>query len=134
MSLDFSDVFHKGYSFDSVRGDISFENGDAYTTNARFEGPVARVGIDGRIGLKNKDYNFMLNVTPYVTSSVPAAAAFLGGPLIGVAAFAVNTIVGSQVSKIITYRYLVTGTWDNPTWKPVAQSFIPPFEKALLHK
>jgi len=123
LSLDFSDVFQKGYSFDSVRGDFSFQGGNANTRNLRFEGPVAKVSIDGRIGLKNKDYNFILSVTPYVTSSIPIAATLItGNPLVGAAAFAVNTIIGSQVSKVSTYYYIVTGTWDNPTWKEVSAS------------
>jgi uncharacterized protein YhdP len=119
LSLDFSDVFQKGYSFDSVRGDFVFQNGSAYTNNLRFNGPVASVGIDGRIGLKNKDYDFTLIVTPYVTASLPVAAAVMGGPWIGLAAFAVNTVLGSQVSKVTAYYYSVTGTWANPVWKAV---------------
>lgn len=123
LSLDFSDVFQKGYSFDSVRGDFTFRDGNAYTSNLRFDGPVARVGIAGRIGIKNKDLNFTLSVTPYVTSTLPIAATFLGGPWIGAAALAVNAVLGSQVSKAVaTYDYDVTGPWSNPSWNPVSGS------------
>lgn len=121
LSGDFSDLFQQGYSFDSVRGDFTFKNGDAFTNNMRIEGPMAKVTIDGRIGLKNKDYNFVLSVTPYVTSSLPLAAAWIGGPVTGLAALAVNTVLGSQVSKMIaTYQYLVTGSWDDPSWQPMS--------------
>ncbi len=119
LSLDFSDVFQKGYSFDAVKGDFNFQNGNAYTTNFHFEGPVARVDIDGRIGLKNKDYDFTLSVTAYVTGGLPIAAAVVGGPIAGIAALAVNTVIGSQVSKATTYYYSVTGPWNNPSWKAV---------------
>lgn len=123
LSFDFSDVFQKGYSFDSVQGDLNLQNGDAYTKNFYFNGPVARVGINGRIGLKNKDYNFTLIVTPYVTSSIPIAATLItGNPLIGLAAFGVNTVLSQGVSKVITYYYAVTGPWSNPTWKSVSFS------------
>jgi len=118
LTFDFSDVFQKGYSFDFVKGDFSFRNGDAYTKNLVFDGPVAKVGIDGRIGLKNHDYGFTLSVTPYVTSSLPIAATLLTGqPLIGLAAVAVNTVISSSVSKVTTYYYAVSGPWDNPSWK-----------------
>jgi uncharacterized protein (TIGR02099 family) len=118
LSLDFSDVFQKGYSFDSIRGDFLFQNGDVLTNNLRFDGPVARVGINGRIGLKNKNYNFVLSVTPYVTSSLPVAAGLITmNPLVGLGALAVSSVIGSQVSKVTTYYYSVTGPWDNPVWK-----------------
>lgn len=125
LSLDFSDLFQKGYSFDSIRGDLTFENGNAYTSNLRFEGPVARVGINGRIGLKDKDYDFMLSVTPHLTSSVPAAAAYAAyaiQPLVGLAVLAVNTVISPQLSKATTHYYEIKGPWSNPTWNSISGS------------
>lgn len=117
LSFDFSDVFQKGYSFDSLRGDFKFENGNAYTNNTQFDGPVARVAISGRIGLAEKDYDFILSVTPYVTSSIPVAATLLTGqPVIGIAAWAVDKVISSGVSNVTTYYYHVTGPWSNPQW------------------
>lgn len=121
LSLDFSDVFQKGYSFDTVKGDFKIDNGDIYTSNVKFDGPVAKIGINGKIGLTDHDYNLVLSVTPYVTSSIPVAATLLtGNPLIGLGVFAVNTVVSSQVSKVSTYYYNVTGPWNNPSWKTIS--------------
>lgn len=118
LSLDFSDITQKGYSFDFMRGDYTAKSGNVFTNNMRIEGPVAKVTINGRIGLTKKDLDLMMNVTPYVTSSLPVAAGLItANPLIGLGALAVNTVIGSQVSKVITYRYDVAGTWSNPTWQ-----------------
>lgn len=119
LSLDFSDVFQKGYSFDSFKGDFNFTNGNAITKNSRFDGPVARVEINGGIGLAAKTYDFTLSVTPYVTSSIPVAAAIISGPVAGIAALAVNKIISSQIAKATTYYYAVGGSWSNPTWAEV---------------
>ena len=121
LSLDFSDVFQKGYSFDSVKGDFKMDDGNISTNNMKFDGPVAAIGINGRIGLNQHDYDLVLSVTPYVTSSIPVAATLLtGNPLIGLGALAVNTVVGSQVSRVTTHYYNVTGPWNNPAWKTVS--------------
>jgi uncharacterized protein (TIGR02099 family) len=118
LSFDFSDIFQKGYSFDFLRGDYTLNNGNVFTENMHIEGPVAKVAIDGRIGLSKKDVNFIMNVTPYVTSSLPIAAGLItANPLIGLGALAVNTVIGSQVSKVVTYRYEVRGPWSNPSWQ-----------------
>jgi len=120
LAFDFSDVFSKGYSFDSIRGDFTVQNGNLNTNNMRIDGPVAQVGINGHIGLKNKDYNFVLSVTANVTSSIPVAATLLtGNPLIGLGALAVNTVIGSQVSGVTTNYYSVTGSWNHPVWKSI---------------
>jgi uncharacterized protein YhdP len=120
LSLDFSDIFQKGYSFDSLRGDYTISNGNVNTKNMRFDGPVAKVAIDGRIGLVKKDVNFELSVTPYVTSSIPVAATLItANPLVGLGALAVNTVIGSEVSKAVTYHYAVSGPWSNPSWQTI---------------
>lgn len=114
LTLDFRDVFQKGYSFDSIQGDFNFRNGSVYTSNLQFSGPTARVLVNGRIGLRNKDYDLILSVTPYVTSTLPLAATLLTGqPLIGLAALAVNTVI--DASKATTYYYVVKGSWQNPS-------------------
>lgn len=121
LSLDFSDLFQKGYSFDSIKGNYHFFKGDALTQDMRIDGPVAKVKISGRIGFVAKDFDLNLKVTPYVTESIPVAAAVITGqPLIGVAAWAVNKVIGSQVSKVTTYVYHVAGPWDNPRWESVS--------------
>lgn len=122
LSLDFSDVFQKGYSFDSLRGDFHFEEGDVYTSNTHFDGPGARIDIYGRIGVAEKDYDLTMSVTPYVTSSLPVAAGLYGGPVGLLAGFAVNTVISAAVSKVSTYYYSVTGPWSNPNWQAVSGS------------
>jgi uncharacterized protein (TIGR02099 family) len=120
LTLDFSDLFQKGYSFDSVVGDYALRNGNAFTTNMRLSGPVARVDISGRIGLSAQDYDFTISVTPLdVTSSLPVAATLIGGPVGGLAALAVNTVVGSQISKAATSYFSVRGPWSHPTWEVI---------------
>lgn len=120
LLFDFSDVFHKGYSFDYLRGDFIFNQGNLYTNKMLFDGPVARLIIKGRIGLTDKDYDLALNVSSHVTSSIPVAATLLtGNPLIGIGAFVANAVVGSSLSKAVGYDYTIKGTWDKPSWKAV---------------
>lgn len=118
LSLDFSDLFQKGYSFDYFRGNFSFENGDAFTKDMVIEGPVAKVNITGRIGLVAKDFDLTMDVTPQVTSSIPVAATLLTGqPVVGIAALAVSSVLGSQVNKATSYFYSVKGPWSKPDWQ-----------------
>ena len=122
LSLDFSDLFEKGYSFDSLKGSFTLRDGDANTTDMLFEGPVAVVGITGRVGLAKKDFNFELNVTPHVTSSLPVVATIAGGPVVGVATWFVDKVISREVSKATTYRYSVTGAWDKPVWQELGET------------
>ena len=57
LRLDFSDIFGKGFAFDRIGGAFSITGGDAYTNDLVMEGPSARIGISGRVGLVRRDYD-----------------------------------------------------------------------------
>jgi len=134
LSLDFTDVFEKGYSFDTMQGHFNLNQGNAMTQDTFFAGPIARIEIQGRIGFAAKDYDLTLSVTPYVTGSIPVVATLAAGPLVGAVTWIVEKAASSVVSKAATYHYTVQGPWDHPIWaqtkrgdselrtKPAAQS------------
>ena len=122
LSLDFSDLFEQGYSFDFMRGDFSMKQGSAYTQKpAVFEGPGAYITASGRIGLLAQDYDLNLSVAPHVTESLPIVAGALTlNPFVGAAAWVVNKVVLSrEVARVATYNYKVTGPWNAPVWRSV---------------
>jgi len=118
LSLNFSDLTDSGFSFDSMTGDFSLKNGNANTEKPLIvEGPLAKIELNGRIGLAAKDYNLNMRVTPHVTGSIPVVAAIAVNPLVGVAAWALEKIASQAVGSATTRQYTITGTWDNPVWK-----------------
>jgi uncharacterized protein YhdP len=119
LSLDFSDLFGKGLSFDKISGDFSIEDGNAYTNNLAMEGPAAVIAVTGRTGLSRKDYDQLVTVTPQVADSLPIASALFGPIGIGVGAvlFLTGKIFNSipdQIDKLLRYQYTITGSWDDP--------------------
>jgi len=117
LGLDFSDLTDKGLAFDTVRGDFDLRDGNAYTENVLLKGPAAEIGLIGRVGLKNRDYDQTAVVTGNLGSSlsIPVAGALVGGP-IGVAAVLLFQQVFKQPLKGLARGYYrITGSWDNPT-------------------
>jgi len=117
LSLDFSDLTDKGLAFDSVHGDFDLRDGNAYTENVLLKGPAAEIGLIGRVGLKNKDYDQTAVITGSVGNSlsIPVAGALVGGP-VGFAAVLLFTQVFKQPLKGLARGYYrITGSWDNPT-------------------
>jgi uncharacterized protein (TIGR02099 family) len=117
LALDFSDVTDKGMAFDTVRGDFDLRDGNAYTENVLLKGPAAEIGLIGRVGLKNKDYDQTAVVTGNLGNSlsIPGAGALVAGP-IGAAAVLLFTQVFKQPLKGLARGYYrITGSWDNPT-------------------
>lgn len=125
LSLDFSDLFQNGYNFDSVVGNFILKSGNAFTNDTRFDGPVARIDIGGRIGLGEKDYDLKLGVTTYVATSLLPAAIGAVFPPAGVATLVASVLVTQAASKMATYQYHITGTWANPNWQQISFYRVP---------
>lgn len=119
LTLDFSDLTKKGYSFDTLTGDLALHDGSIFTDNTKFNGSVARISVHGRIGLSDKDYDLLLRTTPHITSSLPVIAAITGGPMVGAATWLANKVIGYEVGRAITYTYKITGPWTAPTIEKV---------------
>ena len=119
LSLDFSDLFQKGFAFDRIEGWFELEKGNAYTNSLLMEGPSAKVEISGRTGLAAKDYDQIAAVTPALSDSIPLASAFFGPAGIGVGAAIylgqkVFKQVPEQVDRFLRREYAITGPWSDP--------------------
>jgi uncharacterized protein (TIGR02099 family) len=117
LALDFSDLTDKGLAFDSVHGDFDLRDGNAYTENVLLKGPAAEIGLIGRVGLKNRDYDQTAVVTGAVGNSlsIPVASTLVCGPVCGAAALLFTQVFKQPLKGLARGYYRITGSWDNPT-------------------
>lgn len=125
LSLDFSDLFGKGFSFDHITGHVTFVEGNAYTSDLTILGPAAQIDISGRTGFVDQDYDQLVTVTPLVSSNIPLAGALAGGPAVGAALFVAEKLFGDRVNRLARYQYQVTGAWRDPKLERISVGPIP---------
>lgn len=120
LTLDFSDLFKKGFAFDTINGEFEIEKGNAYTNDLKMEAPSATINLYGRIGLVAKDYDQYVSVSPKVTASLPLASALIGGPIVGAAVLAIERfLLKPGMEDVTRTEYTIRGTWDDPKVEPV---------------
>ncbi len=122
LTLDFRDLFGKGFSFDKIEGTFALDNGDAYTNNLVMNGPSALINVSGRIGLAAKDYDQIVTVTPEIGAGLPLAGAALGGPVgigIGAGIYLFEKIFKPGIGGIARAQYTVKGSWQDPVIEPL---------------
>jgi uncharacterized protein (TIGR02099 family) len=124
--LNFSDVFGKGFGYDSIEGDFLLQQGDAFTKNLTVNGPAASIHLVGRTGLAKHDFDQALIVDPSVGSSLPIVGALAAGVGVGAVVFLLTEIFQKPLTKAGETRYHLTGTWDNPVLTKVPSSAPPP--------
>jgi len=125
LSLDFGDLFRKGFSFDHIKGAFELDQGNAYTNNLSMAGPAARIQVSGRTGLAEQDYDQIVTVTPRLAGSLPVASALFGpaGAGVGAVLFIGQKMFKSlpdQLDKMLARQYVVTGEWRDPVVEQVS--------------
>jgi uncharacterized protein YhdP len=125
LALDFSDLTDKGLAFDTVRADFDLRDGSAHTDNLLVKGPAAEIGLIGRVGLKNKDYDQTAVVTGNLGSSPLPLAGFVGGPVVGAAVLVFYEVFKQPLKGLARGYYRITGSWDNPTVERIKSAGAP---------
>ena len=121
LSFDFSDLFQPGTSFDQITGEFVFKHGQAFTDDLTVEAPAARIDIRGRTGLRDRDYDQQITVTPNLGGALPVAGALAGGPAIGAAVLVAERLLQKGIEQATRYRYTLTGSWDDPVLEPLRE-------------
>lgn len=119
LTLDFTDLFQEGYSFDRIDGRFSIGDGEAQAEDVTIVGPAADLSISGRTGLLTQDYDQIVTVTPEISTTLPLAGALAGGPVVAAALLLAEQVMGEEVNKLIRYQYRVTGPWRDPQIKRI---------------
>lgn len=114
LSLDFSDLFKSGMSFNSISGTFKLSDGNANTEDLHINSPAADIVISGRTGLRDKDYDQQMIVTPRAGVALPVVGAIAGGPVGAAAGLVVQGLIGKQLNEVARSRYRVTGSWEKP--------------------
>jgi uncharacterized protein (TIGR02099 family) len=115
LSLDFRDVFDKGFGFDSIEGSFRLQDGEAYTCNLSLSGPAADIGIIGRASLTGRDYQQTAVVSANVGNTLPLVGAVVAGPQAAAVMFLFSQIFKEPLQEVGQVYYAIDGSWDNPT-------------------
>ena len=120
LTLDFRDVFKKGFFFDEFRGDFAIAEGKAYTDNLVFRSPAADIGIVGYVDLTDRLYDQTAIVSAEVGNTLPVVGAIAAGPAIGAGLFVLKEIFKEPLRGMVNVQYRITGPWDEPDVVKVA--------------
>ncbi len=114
LSLDFRDVFGKGFGFDKIQGTFTLVDGDTHTCNLSLESPAADIGIVGRAGLVARDYEQTAVVNASFSNALPVAGALVAGPQVAAALLIISQIFKKPLQEVTQVYYAIGGTWDEP--------------------
>ncbi len=120
LSLDFRDVFAKGFFYDEIQGTMQIADGKAVTRDTEVDGGAGEITIKGYTDLVQERLNYQVSFAPNVTGNLPFLVYFLATPPTALAALALDQVLTS--AKVISnVNYRVTGTISDPVFEEVGR-------------
>ena len=114
LSLDFSNVFSKGLTFDRMSAKVAVQQGNAYTRDLAIRTPGADLEIAGRIGLAARDLDLDIGVTPHLMEELALTGSLIGGPVVGAAVVVLHNLIKKPFEESTRIKYTVKGGWIDP--------------------
>ena len=115
LRLDFSDLFGKGLSYDSIDGKLAGIDGVLLTrTPLVLDGPSTRLELDGQLDMAQDRIAAKLRVTLPLSNNLPLAALLAGAAPVAGALFIVDRLIGERLSRVASVEYRVDGPWQDP--------------------
>lgn len=120
LSLDFRDVFAKGFFYDGMKGTIQIHDGLAVTDDTEIDGGAGEIEIVGYTNLIDQTLDYNVSFAPNVTGNLPILVYFAVNPPTALAALAIDQMLTS--AKVISnVNYRVTGPISEPSIEEVGR-------------
>ena len=116
ITLDFSDLFSSGVSFDRLKASLAFNQGViTFEEPMIVEGPSSDFKLDGTIDLNRQQLDLSLVVTFPLTSNLPILSVLLGtAPHVAGMIYIADKLLGKQVAQLTSIRYRIQGSFADP--------------------
>jgi len=114
LTLDFRDLFSKGFAFNELKGTVRFGNAQARSDGLVIDGPAATIDISGAANLRAQSFDQTIEVRPKAGNLLTAIGAVAGGPVGAAIGAAANVVLSKPLGSMASKTYRVTGPWKEP--------------------
>ena len=115
LRFDFSDLYKKGLSCDSIDGSFVFKQENLTVEKLRLKSPSADITLAGQTNLKTRQLDNDMTVVLPLSSNLYAGC--LAGPAACAGIFVFDRLLGSRLEKAAALHYHVSGDWAEPVVK-----------------
>ncbi len=122
LTLDFKDVFARGFAFDHLLAAADIRNGIIHSDRSIISASSAQIVTSGDIDLVNSLLDMKVTVYPSINTEGASLALALANPAVGIGTLLAQFVFKDQISSLLRQEYTVTGDFDNPVVTPVAKN------------
>jgi uncharacterized protein YhdP len=126
ITLDFRDVFSKGFQWDNIDATAQIAQGTLETRDFRMSGGAAEVSMTGSVDLARETQDLQVRVVPALDSTATTAAAVAISPVIGLTTLLAQRLLKNPLGQMFAFEYGISGSWADPKVEKLAARPVAP--------
>ena len=134
LSLDFRDLFDRGFAFDDIDGDVQIDHGIASSNNLRMRGISAAVLMEGSADIEHETQDLRVVVVPEINAGTASLAYAVINPALGLGTFLAQLFLRKPLIEAGTREFHISGSWSDPKVERVERTRRPQAVGARPHR
>jgi len=126
ITLDFRDVFSKGFQWDNIDASAQIAQGTLETKDFRMSGGAAEVRMRGSVDLARETQDLRVRVVPALDSTASTAAAVAINPVVGLTTLLAQKLLQNPLGQMFAFEYGISGSWADPKVEKLTPMPAPP--------
>jgi len=127
ITLDFRDVFSKGFKWDRIDATAQIARGVLDTQDFRMQGSAADVVMKGQADLARETQDLRVRVAPKLGNTAATVVGIIN-PVAGIVTFLGQRVLKDPLGQMFAFEYGITGSWADPKvakLSPTASTEVP---------
>ncbi len=120
ITLDFRDVFSKGFQWDRIDATAQISQGVLHTKDFEMSGGAAEVSMSGEADLARETQQLRVRVVPSLGGTASTVAGVLVSPVVALGALLAQKILNNPLGQMFAYEYGINGSWTDPKVEKIA--------------
>ena len=126
ITLDFRDVFSKGFQWDNIEASAQIAQGTLETRDFRMSGGAAEVRMTGTVDLARETQDLRVRVVPALDNTASTAAAMAISPVVGLTTLLAQKLLQNPLGQMFAFEYGISGAWTDPKVEKLTPMPAPP--------
>ena len=119
ITLDFRDVFSKGFQWDTIDATAQISKGVLETSDFTMSGGAAIVAMQGKVDLTRETQDLRVRVVPSLDGTASTVAWLFVSPVVGLGTLLAQKVLKNPLGQMFAREYGITGSWADPEVKIV---------------
>jgi uncharacterized protein YhdP len=112
---DLIEIFREGFAFDTIKGQVTIDQGVIRSSDLLMSGPQATVSLQGWADLRRETQDLQVRLVPEFNPNLASVAVgAMVNPAVGLGSLAAQYVLRKPLQQALAMEFEIDGSWADP--------------------